>query len=98
MDSEKLKAEITMLIATYYPQLSIKVVYNYFEKIANFFNLKQRMPLNLQANINYKYTCGGCNDTYIDSTAKTYGFRMSQHLGISLVTSELAQYQVKMAT
>ena len=41
----------------------------------------------LQSNIIYKYTCGVCNDTYKGSTAKTYRFRISQHLGISHRTS-----------
>ena len=48
-----------------YPKLSRKVVYDNFDKIANFFNQKQRMSLNLHLHIINKYTCDVCYDTYI---------------------------------
>ena len=95
--SENPKAEITKVTAKYYPQLSIRVLYNNVDKIGNFFNLKQRMPFDLQSDIIYKYACGVCNDTYIGLTAKIYRFRISQQLGISHRTSRRLATVVKSA-
>ena len=44
------------------------------------------MNWKLKSHIFYKFTCGGCNASYIGETKRHFGVRASEHLGISART------------
>ena len=79
----KLRNGLTKLLKCFYPQVAVRVVFKPCSTIQNWFNIKDRIPIELQSSVIYLYQCRECNLSYVGQTAKHPKERISNHLGIS---------------
>ena len=49
---------------------------------------KDKVPINIRSHILYRFSCGGCNSTYIGKSKRHFLVRVNEHLGISLRTGK----------
>ena len=47
----------------------------------------------LLSGVVYKFSCGGCNATYIDKTKRHFKKRVSEHMGVSALTGKVLKGQ-----
>jgi hypothetical protein len=74
------------ILANYYPQVNFQFVLVNPFSIKSLFRFKDKLPIELHANIIYKFTCETCKSFYIGSSTKQFKIRYSQHLGTSFRT------------
>ena len=67
------------------------------KRLANFFRLKDKIPLCLHSNIVYKFTCGRCNATYYDETCHHFKVKVGKHSGISPLTNKRSKSKTSTA-
>ena len=91
-DSLKLRTKLTKILKDYFPMCKIQVTFNSTCRISNFFKFKDKVPLNVRSLILYKFSCGGCNSTYLGKSKRHYLVRVFEHLGISLATGKNYTY------
>ena len=90
--SFELKKKLGKLVSTHFPQCKLQVIFNSNNRLRNFFNFKDKIPLRCRSHLLYKYTCDGCNAIYIGKTRRHYLVRVFEHLGISLATHKKYTY------
>ena len=66
----------------------IKIIFKTSTQLANFFRFKDKIPLRLRSNIDYKFTCGRCNATYYGETCRHFKVRVGEHSDISPLTNK----------
>ena len=59
--------------------LDIKLVFSTF-KLRNMFSVKDSVPQGLRSRVVYKFSCAGCNASYIDETTRHLCTRIREHL------------------
>ena len=92
--SKNLSKDIRMLLQHCYPQIHLRMLYKSYNTIGSRFSFKDKIPVECQSNLVYKYTCESCRAFYIGKTESQYRCRICQHLGISPRTGE--ELRVKM--
>ena len=85
-ESFHIRRQLNNIFKQYYPQIKINVVFTSNFKIKSFFSFKDKIPDCVRSSLVYKYTCGGCNATYIGKTSRHLSTRISEHLGQSYRT------------
>ena len=96
--SLEIKKRLESVIREQLPFCKIEIVFSSRKKIRNFFSFKDKVPTNLRSLVLYKFTCSGCNVTYIGKTKRHFQVRYSEHLGISKVTNLPLKYNKKTTT
>ena len=86
-NSISLKNKLTKLLKEFYPQILIRVIFKPKTTIQRFFKFKDVVPLELQSNVIYKYTCDCCNAVYIGQTKRQLKVRIFEHIGRSIRTN-----------
>ena len=66
----------------------IKVIFKSSTRLANFFRIKDMIPLCLRSNIVYKFACGRCSATYYCETCRHFKVRVGKHSSISHLTNK----------
>ena len=66
-----------------YPHINFCPVLKSGSTIGSFFSYKDRLPATLRSCAIYKFSCSGCNATYIGSTKRRTFERFCEHLGLS---------------
>ena len=61
------------------PETNIRLIFTAC-KVGQYFSLKDPIPLNLKSWVVYKFTCAGCNASYIGQTTRHLSVRMNEHL------------------
>ena len=87
-ESLRLRTRLCKLIAKYLPACKLKVVFKCDTRISSFFKFKDRVIKSLRSKVVYKFTCGGCNASYIGKTMRHLNVRASEHVGISALTQK----------
>ena len=88
--SEKLKNEISTVIADLFPQLDLKVILSNKYTIGSLFKFKEPLPRSMLSSIVYKYSCAQCaSGTYVGSTTRAVHMRIAEHRGRSFRTGKL---------
>ena len=87
--NENLKSDLTKLAYRFYPQISLKIIFQNNFSIKSFFPFKDRVDTLLQSDVVYKYSCSHCNATYVGETARHLHTRISEHRGVSHRTGHL---------
>ena len=54
--------------------------------VGGFFNFKDRVPVTLQSNVVYSYTCEQCSAQYYGETTRHLKTRVAEHRGLSART------------
>ena len=83
-----LRKSLTKLLMSFYPQVTIRVVFKPNSTIQNYFNIKDKIPIELRSSVIYLYQCRECNLRYLGQTGKHLKERISNHLGISSRTQQ----------
>ena len=91
-DSLKLRTKISKIIKDHFPMCKAQIIFNSSCRIRNFFKFKDKVPINVRSLILYKFSCGGCNSTYLGKSKRHYLVRVFEHLGISLATGKNYTY------
>ena len=90
--SLEIKSKLCKFMSKNFPQCKLQVIFNSNNRIRNFFNFKDKIPLNVRSHILYRYTCDGCKAIYIGKTRRHYLVRVFEHLGLSLLTHNKYTY------
>ena len=76
------------LFKKFYPQIRLRVILVNNNTIGNLFKFKDRLPTMLCSGIVYKYSCGGCDATYVGKSQRHLKTRISEHRGVSVRTGK----------
>ena len=79
-----MRGKLIGLVKTYFP--FCKTIFR--DTLDNFFQFKDKVPLNARSLILYKFTFRSCNSAYVGKTKRHFLVRMFEHLGISLTTGK----------
>ena len=75
--------QLVSSLSTFYPQVHFIPSLSNPKTTGSLFRFKDRLPSELMSGVVYKFSCGGCNASYIGCTRQRFGARVSQHLGRS---------------
>ena len=93
----KVERSLQKALKTHLPNYKINVISRASTRLSNLFSFKDKIPSYLNHCVVYKFTCGGCNSTYIGQTTRHIKTRFSEHLGISALTSQPVKGQTPTA-
>ena len=65
---------------------SLKIVFKTNRRLSSCFTFKDKFPKSLMSGVIYKYTCAGCNLSYIGCTKRYWEKRLEEHSHISART------------
>ena len=81
--NEQFKQKLLHIVAQFYPQINLKIIFVNNLTISSMFPFKDPIPDDLKSNVVYKFKCGICNSTYIGETTRHFKTRVAEHMGIS---------------
>jgi len=79
--SEKLKLELTNILAKFYPNIKFNFILTNNFKISSFFSYKDKLPKALRSSLVYNFSCAQCASVYVGSTVRTLETRVGEHAG-----------------
>ena len=85
-ESLRLRTRLSKLFGSYLPAYKLRIVFKCNTRMSSFFKFKDRVNRALRSKVVYKFTCGGCNASYIGKTMQHLSVRASEHIGISALT------------
>ena len=77
--SDITQKKINDLCKKYCKSLRIKIVFTSF-KIKNMFSTKDKIDIQMNSNVVYKFICANCTVSYIGETSRNLGTRIKEHL------------------
>ena len=87
--SLNIKKKLTKLLAEFYPQVSLRIVFSSSNNIQRYFKFKDTIPDNLRSSIIYLYKCDSCNASYVGKCERHFRTRCYEHEGRSVRTGAL---------
>ena len=81
------------MVSSSIPFCKFKVFFKSSLRLGTLFNFKDQIPKALLSGIVYKFSCGGCNATYIGKTKRHFKKRVSEHIGVYALTVNVLQGQ-----
>lgn len=96
--SNVIKKKLMKLFSDLYPSAKIIFVFSSGIKIGSFFKFKDSVPTHILSLVVYKFSCSGCNATYIGKTKRHHMVRMCEHLGISYKTGKDTKFNENTTT
>ena len=87
--SLNIKKKLTKLLAEFYPQVSLRIVFSSSNSIQRYFKFKDTIPDNLRSSIIYLYKCDSCNASYVGKCERHFRTRCYEHEGRSVRTGAL---------
>ncbi|XP_065671709.1 uncharacterized protein LOC136089584 [Hydra vulgaris] len=79
MYSNYTKKKISKIVHKYCKDILIKLIFT-TNKIQDCFCLKESLPKLLKSHVVYKFSCAGCNASYIGETSRHLATRINEHL------------------
>ena len=70
------------------PFSKLKIIFKSSRRLSSCFSFKDKIPKSLMSGVIYKFTCAGCNSSYIGSTKRFWETRLEEHLHISALTGK----------
>ena len=86
--SFKLRNSLTKLLKCFYPQVAVRVVLKPYSTTQNWFNIKDRIPVELQSSVVHLYQCQERNLRYVGQTGKHIKERILKRLKMSRRTQQ----------
>ena len=83
-----LRKRVLAIVRSRYPQIEIRFIWRPVFRMCSLFRVKDSLPQSLLSGVVYKFTCGGCNATYIGKTKRHLRVRSAEHLGVSVRTGK----------
>jgi hypothetical protein len=91
--TRKAEIKIKKSVQQFLPSCNITFVYRAATRLRTIFAFKDKVPSYLASGIVYKFTCGGCNATYIGESVRHAKRRYCEHMGISALSGKPLQGQ-----
>ena len=86
--SLQIRTQISRLCNAAFPHLDIRFVFRSSRRIPSFFPFKDKVPKYLRSSVIYLFKCRCCSAPYVGQTTCHLHTRISEHLGISLITGK----------
>ena len=86
--SSAVSSKMTQLLADFYPQVSLRIVYTDGDTLGNRFPFKDKIPKLCLSKVIYKYTCEFCREFYIGMTCRQLRCRIREHCGLTIRTGK----------
>ena len=86
--TKQLERTIKHSLKSNLPDIKVRFIYRASTRLSMIFNFKDKIPQCLSSNILYKFTCSGCNATYIGETTRHAKHRFHEHMGTSALTGK----------
>ena len=93
-----IRKELVAIFKRTAPHIKFKVAFVSNIRLKNMFTFKDKIPLDIQSLVLYKFTCNSCNAIYPGKTKRHYKVRLYEHLGISFKTELPFKYNAATAT
>ena len=77
--STEIKQKVIKYCKYYCKSTNIKIVFSSF-KVGDLFSVKESVPKYLRSFVVYRFTCPGCNASYIGETTRHLTTRIKEHL------------------
>ena len=90
--SLQIRTQVTKLLASAFPKLSLRFIFQSGRRLSSFFPFKDRIPILLRSRIVYKYSCQCCSALYLGQTKRLLHTRISEHMGFSPLTGKKLSY------
>ena len=78
-----LKKDLGALFSKFYPQVDLKIIFVNDNSVSKMFRYKDVVPVNVQSNVVYKYTCPRCFEAYVGESSRHFKTRICEHKGVS---------------
>ena len=84
-----IRSQVSKVLASVYPHISIRVAFSPSCRFSSFFHLiKDRIPIALRSHVVYQFTCQWCSALYVSQTRRHIHTRISEHMGVSPLTGK----------
>ena len=70
------------------PFSKLRIIFKSSRRLSSCFSFKDKIPKSLMSGVIYKFTCAGCNFSYIGSTKRFWETRLEEHLHISALSGK----------
>ena len=80
--------QVSRLCSSAFPHLQIRFVLCPAQRLSYFFSFKDKIPKNLKSCVMYHFKCRCCSASYEGQKVSHLHTRVSEHLGISALTSK----------
>jgi hypothetical protein len=70
------------------PFSNLRIIFKTSTRLSSCFTFKDKFPKSLMSGVIYKFTCAGCNSSYIGSTKRFWEKRLEEHLHVSALTGK----------
>ena len=87
--TKQLEKKLKKVFHENFPELQVRFVFRASTRLSNLFRFKDKIPQYLSSGVIYKFTCRGCNSTYIGETIRHAKRRYEEHMGKSALTGRL---------
>ena len=84
--TKQLEKKLKKVLRETVPDLQVRFVFRAATRLSNLFRFKDKIPQYLSSGVIYKFTCRGCNSTYIGETIRHAKRRFEEHMGKSALT------------
>ena len=81
------------MVSSHIPFCKLNVISKSSLRLGTLFNFKDHIPKTLLSGVINKFSCGGCNATYIGKTKRHFKKRVSEHMGVSALTGKVLKGQ-----
>ena len=89
--NRKLKSQLNHLLADFYPQVQLNLIFFNNDTIGKIFKFKDVLSSSVRSGVVYQYSCGECSAKYVGETIRHLHTRIAEHRGISPRTGNLLQ-------
>lgn len=86
--TKQLERAIKQSLKANLPDIRVRFIYRASTRLSMIFSFKDKIPQCLSSSVVYKFTCGGCNATYIGETVRHAKRRFHEHMGTSALSGK----------
>ena len=86
--SLQVRTRLERLFAKHIPCCKLRIIFKCNSRLSSFFRFKDVLSGVVRSKVVYKFTCAGCNSSYIGKTMRHLGVRASEHIGVSALTGK----------
>ena len=86
--SLNVKRRLTDLLGKNLDNCKLKLIFSSPKKLSNILNFKDKIPIDLNSCVIYKFTCGCCHASYVGKTKRRFRRRVGEHIGRSHLTDK----------
>ena len=86
--SLQVRTRLERLFSNSLPSCKLRIVFRSNSRLSSFFKYKDMVSKAVRSKVVYKFTCAGCNSSYIGKTMRHLNVRAAEHVGVSALTGK----------